>query len=128
MVVHTPTKLDVLRQTAAERRAAGRDAEGEDVPPSVQAATQDAAVDGAGAVVPPQGDVVGVQDGVVPETVDKVNVLHGEDLVLPTAVGDAADDIRGAHIEADVIVRTPGNIPPLPPPTQDGLGLSLIHI
>ena len=31
MVVHTPSKLEVLRQTAAERRAAG-------VPPSVQAA------------------------------------------------------------------------------------------
>ena len=34
MVVHTPTKLEVLRQTAAERRAA---ADG-DVPPSVAAA------------------------------------------------------------------------------------------
>ena len=34
MVVHTPSKLDVLRQTAAERRAASDDA----VPPAVAAA------------------------------------------------------------------------------------------
>ena len=38
MVVHTPSKLEVLRQTAAERRAAG-------VPPSVQAAGAAAAAD-----------------------------------------------------------------------------------
>ena len=39
MVVHTPSKLEVLRQTAAQRRA-GTDG---DVPPSVAAATAAAA-------------------------------------------------------------------------------------
>ena len=119
MVVHTPTKLDVLRQTAAERRAAGRDADAEgDVPPSVVAASQDAAVDGVGAVAP-RGDVLNALDDVDPETIDNINVLQGEDSVLPTAVGDAADDVRDAHVEADVIVRAPGDVPP---PVRDGLG------
>ena len=39
MVVHTPSKLDVLRQTAAERRSTGAG-----VPPSVQAAGAQGAV------------------------------------------------------------------------------------
>ena len=51
MVVHTPTKLEVLRQTAAERRAANGDGA---VPPSVVAAADAAA--GAPAAV---GDLMG---------------------------------------------------------------------
>ena len=115
MVVHTPTKLDVLRQTAAERRA--RDAE--DVPPSVQAAAQDAAVDGAGAALPTQEGGVVAPAG----TEDNINVLQEEDLVLPTGTGlTADDDERGAHVDAEVIVRAPDNDQGHPPPPPGGLG------
>ena len=55
MVVHTPSKLDTLRQAAAERRAASA----ADVPPSVAAAA--AAAPGAVAPAPPSvdGDLLG---------------------------------------------------------------------
>ena len=48
MVVHTPSKLDVLRQTAAERRAADAG-----VPPSVAAAAAAAAATSPDATSPP---------------------------------------------------------------------------
>ena len=67
MVVHTPTKLEVLRQTAAERRAANGDGA---VPPSVAAAADaaarsvgDAATASTPAVV---GDLMGDPDADLP--------------------------------------------------------------
>ena len=61
MVVHTPTKLEVLRRTAADRRAST-------VPPSVAAAAAAAAAGvadaagAAGATTPPDGDLLGGLD------------------------------------------------------------------
>ena len=56
MVVHTPSKLDVLRQTAAERRAANGDGT---VPPSVAAAAASGTVDTATAAAPAPVGAVG---------------------------------------------------------------------
>ena len=64
MVVHTPTKLEVLRQTAAERRAAS---EGE-VPPSVAAAAAAAAAD-AGA--PTTEDQAALQADLLDDRMDR---------------------------------------------------------
>ena len=56
MVVHTPTKLDVLRQTAAERRAANGDGT---VPPSVAAAAASGTVETTAVAAPAPDTVVG---------------------------------------------------------------------
>ena len=78
MVVHTPTKLDALRQTAAERRAAG------DVPPSVAAADATAA-----AAATTAGGAVATGDPLTPAD------EHREDLGQERAVEHDFDAWNG---------------------------------
>ena len=101
MVVHSPSKLDLLRQTAAERRAA------DEVPPSVRAAALDAAA-GDAAVTPAAVDQLA--DGVV-DGADQLVDGAAPGLELGGAVG-------GANVadEEDVLTQDfaewNGNHPP----------------
>ena len=111
MVVHTPTKLDALRQTA-ERRAAGQQGSG-DVPPSVLAAAQDAAGDiepvleGAGVV----GDAADLLDAA--SLTDAAQVEHdfaAWDGVNPPGTRASIEDAETEeHIEVDVNVLRGGD-------------------
>ena len=133
MVVHTPTKLDVLRQTAAanvaERRAAEQAAG--DIPPSVLAAQGAAGVEATGvdgaAAVDAVGDAVdqlgldgvnppdtgaGLDDIVTEREVQvNVNVLHGGNGVNEPL----ENEDRGRHHQEDG-ARATGAAAQQPPP------------
>ena len=70
MVVHTPTKLEALRQTAAERRAANDGS----VPPSVAAAAAAATAETASGT--PVVDEDGTQVGGVPPSIEVEAEVH----------------------------------------------------
>ena len=139
MVVHTPTKLEVLRQAAAanaaERRSAEQ-AEGE-VPPSVLAAQEAAGVDGSVEVATGDavGDVVdrgtdqlehdygaglGNEDGTEREVQVNVNVLNG-DIADGAHRVDAEDRARRQQEEDDIRAADAAAPPPPPPAAQPPL-------
>ena len=105
MVVHTPTKLDALRQTAAERRAAG---DAGTVPPSVAAAAAAAAVDQVGGTAAPGAS--GVPTGTLLEDLpdrpadDPRELAAGNGIAPPSIEVDAARE-QEQHVDANVTVR-----------------------
>ena len=112
MVVHTPTKLEVLRQTAAERRA-----NNEEVPPSViaAAATDLLAAEGQDAALL-EGAVGGVDPANLDQVADDLLALDG----ARTDALDPARDREDGVVDANVTIRKVKTAPTL--------DLSLIHI
>ena len=113
MVVHTPSKLDILRQTAAERRAAE-----DGVPPSVAAAAAAAGIsvgDERNPAVASGLDAAADAAAVAAADADRfLGAVGGADPVVPAA--RAADDPLAHEFDA-----WNGDLPPgILPPQLDG--------